>query len=94
MSPVTFPRGRRAPQYESQVGTLAFALTRAIAEHGAPNRFGCKELASYGGPSPLITGQILRNAEQMARVQAVVGHALSFTHEHRLTMIVVDGALA
>lgn len=39
---------------------LSRALTRAVSEHGAPNRFGCRELELYGGPGAMLAGKIGR----------------------------------
>lgn len=40
---------------------LSRALTRAVSEHGAPNRFGCGELNLYGGPGAMLAGRIGRH---------------------------------
>lgn len=40
---------------------LAKALTHAVAEHGTPNHFGCRELALYGGPGAMLAGKIGRH---------------------------------
>ena len=40
---------------------LAAALNRAVAEHGRPNSFGCRELkVLYGGPGQMVAGKVGR----------------------------------
>ncbi len=47
---------------ERATDMLASAMKKAVAEHGRPNSFSCKELAqTYGGPSPLMAGKIGRH---------------------------------
>lgn len=43
------------------MGKLSRALTSAIAEHGTPNHFGCRELDLYGGPGAMLAGKIGRH---------------------------------
>lgn len=45
---------------------LSRALTRAVSEHGAPNRFGCRELELYGGPGAMLAGKIAHNLVELA----------------------------
>lgn len=62
---------------DTHVAQTANALTQAIAEHGAPNRFTAGELfRTYGGPRPSQIGLVLRN--RLEALSEAVGYEVTW----------------